>query len=167
MFKYNILKNLLFYYILILVKLEMVKNTKDEILKELKEQYNFSGRLKFRVLTPLELTFFQLLINITNKYPVYVFPKVKVSDLIWTNNKSNIGKINSKHIDFVICDIYSHPVLFVELDDSTHNAKSVIERDIKKDIIFNNVYCDIFRVTPENQIERIHQIDLYLSKLFK
>lgn len=137
------------------------------VINEKVNDYIFYGRLRYRLMTELELAFFQQLKRITDNYNLYIFPKVKISDLIYTKYKSQLGKINSKHIDFVICDKQSHPILFIELDDSTHNTKDAQERDRKKDIIFKSVNSEIFRVTPENADKKIYEIDKYLEKLYK
>jgi very-short-patch-repair endonuclease len=64
-----------------------------------------------------------------------IFAKVRLADLLYvpsrTNNRvSYYNRIQSKHVDFVICDIkYLKPVLVIELDDSTHNRQDRSERD--------------------------------------
>jgi len=118
--------------------------------------------------TDNEKTFFNILYNISNKYNTLLFSKVRLADLIYIKNitKNNIkywNKIKSKHIDFVICNPNNFNILFViELDDSTHNAKSRKERDEFVDEALNFVSIPIFHI----QVSNNYNID-YVEELFK
>ena len=101
--------------------------------------------------------------RITDQYELYIFPKIRISDIISTNNKSDLGKINSKHIDFTICTKNSTPLLFVELDDLSHNTDKAIENDNKKAIIFKSIGKSIFRVKPGKRNEALFSINKILK----
>lgn len=61
--------------------------------------------------------------------------KVRLADIICVQNstpsrQSFFNKIKSKHVDFICCDPSTMDIVFaVELDDSSHQSKKVIERD--------------------------------------
>ena len=114
--------------------------------------YSFSGEKNKYLLTKNELSFFYKLKNITDKYDLYIFPKVRLADIINTINISDFNKIKSKHIDFTICDKYCRPIIFIELDDNSHNNFATKEKDIKKDYILECVCANLIRVKI-NEIE--------------
>lgn len=108
-----------------------------------KEYFDLSHYRKKRYFfTRNENFFFKRLIQIistidNNRY--IIFSKVRVSDVIETDKKSKWSwkKINPRHFDFVICDINNdfQPIIIIELDDKSHDADDVNQRDkIKNDI---------------------------------
>lgn len=119
---------------------------------EKQNNYTFYGQKNKYLLTRNELSFFYKLKPITDKYDLYIFPKVRMADLINTNNLSNFGKIMSKHIDFTICDRHCCPILFLELDDNSHHNYERKKNDIKKDYIMENIKANFIRIKP-NEIE--------------
>ena len=63
-----------------------------------------------------------------------VFAKVRLVDVIRVTNessswRSDLNRIDRKHLDFVLCDRNLAPVLAVELDDSSHDRIERAERD--------------------------------------
>ena len=63
-----------------------------------------------------------------------VCPKVRLLDLVEpkkdaTKWKTLLRKVQSKHVDFVICDIDMNVKLIIELDDSSHEREDRKERD--------------------------------------
>ena len=72
-----------------------------------------------------------------------VCPKVRLLDIIeprrGDNYMSLLGKIQSKHVDFVICDQGMHIKGILELDDNSHNRKDRQERDAFVDQILTSV----------------------------
>ena len=80
-----------------------------------------------------------------------IFSKVRVSDIINTNNNDRWSwkKINPWHFDFVICDKSKdfEPILIVELDWASHNEQSVQERDNIKDEICSHISLPLLRIT--------------------
>ncbi|SHJ53994.1 DUF2726 domain-containing protein [Paramaledivibacter caminithermalis] len=85
------------------------------------------------LLTRAENNFYKVLkLALEDNY--VICPKVRLADIIYVygsdNRQSYFNKIQSKHIDFLICnDIYLNPLLAIELDDSSHSSKYRIERD--------------------------------------
>ena len=63
-----------------------------------------------------------------------VCPKVRVLDVIEPRKghkeyRTLLNKIQSKHIDFVVCDNDLHIKVLVELDDNSHNKTDRANRD--------------------------------------
>jgi very-short-patch-repair endonuclease len=88
------------------------------------------------LLTKAERSFFGVLHQaVENKY--YVSSKVRLADILKTapgldgsKRQSAQNRINSKHVDFVLCDPNDLAICFViELDDSSHEKMQRQERD--------------------------------------
>lgn len=68
-----------------------------------------------------------------------VCPKIRLGDLLTVKKgtekrQSYYNKIQSKHIDFVLCDAQTMAVVAaVELDDKSHQGEKAKERDAVKD----------------------------------
>ncbi|MEO0587119.1 MAG: DUF2726 domain-containing protein [Planctomycetota bacterium] len=87
------------------------------------------------LLTKAERSFFGVLDQaVGNRY--LVFAKVRLADLLQVRTgtegrQSHQNKIQSKHIDFVLCDPNTVEIVAcVELDDASHNRKDRQERDL-------------------------------------
>jgi hypothetical protein len=86
------------------------------------------------LLTPAERSFFGVLGQAIDN-DLYIFAKVRLSDLLWLpqgikNRQSYMNRIQSKHVDFVLCDsATTEPRLLIELDDSSHQRASRRSRD--------------------------------------
>lgn len=92
-------------------------------------------RKKDYLLTKAERSFYGALLNAAKDQRVVVFAKVRLGDLLYlpkgTENRASYwNKIQSKHIDFLICDQDNvKPLLAVELNDSSHERADRAERD--------------------------------------
>ena len=78
-----------------------------------------------------------------------VCPKVRLLDIIEPRRgehyKSLLGKIQSKHIDFLITDPDLRIKAILELDDNSHNAQDRKERDAFVDEILTSVGYKVIR----------------------
>ncbi|WP_343377318.1 DUF2726 domain-containing protein [Ligaoa zhengdingensis] len=77
---------------------------------------------------------FKKIKEITDKYGLYVFAKVRLLDLIEPirNNpkyKTYFYKIQAKHVDFVICSPSLVAKIIIEIDDNSHKQAARQERD--------------------------------------
>lgn len=99
-----------------------------------KKTYIYNYKAKASVMTHDETEFFHMLNNaVGDKF--YIFPQVHLSSII--DHKVNgqnwdhaFSHINSKSVDYVLCDkVALKPIFAVELDDYTHQYNSRIERD--------------------------------------
>lgn len=105
---------------------------------------------KAYLLTNTEKKFYFVLSEILgNDY--LIFSKVRIADLVYLPrgiNNSDFyhyqNKVQSKHVDFVLCDKENiKPLLVIELDDSSHLRPDRIDRDLLVDRIFENAKLPI------------------------
>ena len=82
-----------------------------------------------------------------------LFSKVRMADLLYLPSMSNSrfyhyqNKIQSKHVDFLICDKENiKPLLVIELEDSSHRKLDRVLRDTLVDKIFENAKLPILHV---------------------
>ena len=73
-----------------------------------------------------------------------ICPKVRLLDIVKPRNgepkyKTLLYKIQSKHVDFVICDQNMNIKAVIELDDSTHDTEKGKERDAFVDTVLRSV----------------------------
>lgn len=73
-----------------------------------------------------------------------ICPKVRLLDIVRPRNgeqkyKTLLYKIQSKHVDFVICDQNMTIKAIIELDDSTHDTQKGKERDGFVDTVLRSV----------------------------
>lgn len=72
--------------------------------------------------------------EIADSMGLYLFAKVRLFDLVEPkqgieNKLGHQGKIQSKHVDFVLCDKKLVARVIIELDDTSHDTKAREERD--------------------------------------
>lgn len=116
-------------------------------------EINYQPYIKRRYLFSVaELKFFELLKEIIGDN-YYIFPKVRICDIIEPKNKSdysNFNRIKSKHVDFLLCT--KNPItskIIIELDDRSHNAPSRQSRDKFVDEIFANAEIPIVHINVQ------------------
>lgn len=111
--------------------------------------YSRSYQRKY-LLTPNEYHAYKQLKTILNKYEMIICPKVRLLDIIEPINgdhyKGALGKIQSKHVDFVVCDKNLYVKGILELDDNSHNLPERQERDKFVDEVLRNVGYKVVRV---------------------
>lgn len=102
------------------------------------------------LLTKNEYQAFKNLKAILDKYQMIACPKVRLLDIVEPINgdtyKGAMGKIQSKHVDFVICDKDLYVKGILELDDNSHNLPDRQERDLFVDTVLKNVGYKVVRV---------------------
>lgn len=103
-------------------------------------------------LTPAEQNFYHVLSKVVSS-DYLLFSKTRMSDLLYLPKLSNKdyyhyqNKIQSKHVDFLLCDKEStKPVLAIELDDSSHLKASRVSRDSFVDEIFESARLPILHI---------------------
>ncbi|MCQ4922962.1 DUF2726 domain-containing protein [Tissierella carlieri] len=118
--------------VLFLLLNEMLKNknykqdSSDSIYPYEKKKY---------LLSVAEKNFYDVLSLAIQDTEYYICPKVRLADIITVGKtdkrQTYFNKIQSKHIDFLLCDKSSLvPLLAIELDDSSHLKDDRIARDI-------------------------------------
>lgn len=79
----------------------------------------------------------QMFLTLTNALPgCIVLAQVALSALITTTSKSTRNRFDRKVADFVICSKQLAVITVIELDDSSHNAKT--EKDADRDAMLAN-----------------------------
>jgi hypothetical protein len=90
-------------------------------------------RRKDYLLSQAERSLFSVLNEAVKDH--HIFAKVRLADLVWMPKgtaswQSHFNRVQSKHIDFVICDRKSiRPLLCIELDDASHSRSDRQTRD--------------------------------------
>jgi hypothetical protein len=103
------------------------------------------------LLTLAERSFFGVLRQAVGA-DLCIFAKVRLSDLLWLpkgaeKRQAHLNRIQSKHIDFVLCDsATTAPRLLIELDDSSHQSASRKGRDAFLDEAVRSAGLPILRV---------------------
>ena len=107
--------------------------------------------LNKRLLTPTELSFFDLLLKATPNS--FIFTQVALSQLVGIpkgrDYLSSLNRINRMSIDFVICDDWLNTVVAIELDDPSHDNMSSAEKDLKKDTVLASAGIRLLRFRAE------------------
>lgn len=127
---------------------------KAEVMPEPEQEkgsvdYSKSYQAKY-LLTRNEWYEFKKLKKIADAKGLMICPKVRLLDIIeprkGDNYRSLMGKIQSKHVDFVICDQDLHIKAVLELDDGSHDRKDRQERDQFVDQILTSVGYKVIHV---------------------
>lgn len=105
---------------------------------------------------------------------ILLFSKVRLADIVNVRKGldakkrfSYFNRISRKHIDFILCSEASlHPVLAIELDDTSHRRESVALNDKKKDDILKGAKIGILRIRARrkyNTADLKQKIDLAIE----
>lgn len=128
---------------------EKLPDQEQQTAPELKTaDYSKSYQAKY-LLTKNEWYEYRKLRDIAEAKGLRVCPKVRLLDLIEPRRgdgyMSLLGKIQSKHVDFVIADKDMHVKAIVELDDGSHNRPDRQERDNFVDEVLTSVGYKVIR----------------------
>ncbi len=96
------------------------------------------------LLTKNEWQQYKKLKEITDAKGLMICPKVRLLDIIEPRKgekkyKTLLYKVQSKHVDFVLCDQDLHIKAILELDDSSHDRQDRKDRDEFVDKILTSV----------------------------
>lgn len=114
--------------------------------RELREVYQAR-----QIFTKNEWYNYQKLRDVAAIKKYVVCPKVRLLDIIEPRKgeqkyKTLFYKVQSKHVDFVICDQNMTIKAIIELDDSSHDRKDRKERDEFVDLILRSVGYKVIHV---------------------
>lgn len=131
------------------MKLYSSRRRRKEYHFDTDTDYTQSYQAKY-LLTKNEWYEYRKLKEYAGKMNLQVCPKVRLLDIIEPRSGSNnymalIGKIQSKHVDFVICDQNLYIKAILELDDNSHNRADRQERDHFVDEILSSVGYKVIR----------------------
>lgn len=97
---------------------------------------------KTHLLTKNEYYEYKKLKQYADKNNLIICPKVRLLDIIVpreNTNRAALGKISSKHADFVICDDKLYVKGIIEIDDNSHKQQDRKERDQFVDSVLTSV----------------------------
>jgi very-short-patch-repair endonuclease len=125
------------------------------IQPETEINYGEYYRLAQAILTDNEVNFYRVANEIL-KGKYVICPQVSLSVLINVEAENNsirqsaFNKINSKYIDFLVCDaVTMKPIYAIELDDSSHNRKDRKERDEFLNQVFEKIGFPLIRIASQ------------------
>ncbi len=117
-----------------------------------------AGSLPYRkkdyLLTVAERSFFEVLQSVVGEQ-LHIFAKVRLADVVWIpkgtqNWQSHFNRVQSKQLDFILCDRQNvAPLLVIELDDSSHERADRMERDAFIDSALGAASLPILHVTAK------------------
>jgi len=87
------------------------------------------------LLTKAERSLYEVLRLVLGDYNVVLFTQIRLADLIKVrggtkHRQAHFNRIQSKHVDFVVCEKeYLQPLMAIELDDSSHSRSRRVARD--------------------------------------
>lgn len=142
---------------------EIKKLIEEEPKQEQTNQNNWSQSYQPRyLLTKNEWYAYRRLKEIADIRGFIICPKVRLLDIIeprrGTNNyMSSLGKIQSKHVDFLICDKNLYIKAILELDDNSHNSVERQERDKFVNEVLRSVGYKVIHTKgiPDNILDEI------------
>lgn len=127
------------------ITLDTVTSTETESAKA---DYSQSYQAKY-LLSKNEWYEYRKLRAIAEDRGLRVCPKVRLLDLVEPRKgekyMSLLGRIQSKHVDFVITDKDLHIKAILELDDNSHNRPDRVERDNFVDEVLTSVGYKVLR----------------------
>jgi hypothetical protein len=91
-------------------------------------------RRKDYLLSVAERSFYEAL-RVALADRAVIFAKGRLADLVWlpkgtAGRQSHVNRVQSKHVDFVLCEEANlRPLLVIELDDTSHDAPDRAARD--------------------------------------
>jgi len=102
----------------------------------------FPYDVRSSILTANENDFYQELKKVVGEKYV-ILSKVRLSDIFSVVGAKNywaaLNRINSKHVDFLLCHSETFkPVLAIEIDDRSHRRRDRVERDEFVDNLFRS-----------------------------
>ena len=119
------------------------ESTPQEIPVATAQDYSKSYQKKY-LLTRNEWHEYKKLQQYADIANLQICPKVRLLDIIEprkgeSNYMALLGKVQSKHVDFLICDKDLHVLGVIELDDNSHDQQNRKDRDAFVDQILQSV----------------------------
>lgn len=119
--------------------------------------------VKAQYLTPREKQFYPYLKEVADTLGYTVSLKSRLGDLVTgahhqysSEGATELGKVQRKHVDFVLFDPESMEVkLIVELDDTTHDRQDRVNRDVFVDNVLEGTGYKILHVYSADNLEEV------------
>lgn len=133
-----------------LMEKQAIKEQKEKTIIKEKQEKNINSpyKLNQNIFTDSERFFYKILKEITYNMDLIIMTKVRLADIIYTNeyDYTYFNKIKAKHIDFVLIDNNGKIKLLIELDDKSHENQERKERDKFLNKIFENLNINLLRI---------------------
>lgn len=140
------------FLVIVVLAQKLLANNRNEAIKTQRAPIYQYGRRNY-IMTKAEHNFF-LVLKQAFQGRYHVFPQVHLSSILdekqkkGQNWKAAFRHINSKSVDFVICDKqYAKPLVAVELDDWSHSSTVRQKRDEEVERIFSASGLPLVRFT--------------------
>lgn len=154
-----ILSNSWLWLLLLLVTIVFLKVINAVLDK--KKRQDFAYLKKDSLLTEAEKSFYVVLQNVVGD-SYLLFSQVSLLEILSvpdglnrSDHYSALNKIQSKHIDFLLCEKEStRPLLVIELDDSSHSRPDRIKRDEFLDEAFQGAGLSLLHVRVAYEYDR-------------
>lgn len=122
---------------------------------------------RYRLMNNSESSFFHVALK-TLPEGYFIFPKMRIADIIETKNGAGYykqrNKILPKHVDFVVCDKNLRTVCAIEIDGTSHDTPERRERDELVEYIFEYVGIPLERVRVGEDFHRVcNEMRQYLT----
>ena len=131
----------------------------------------FPYRVEESVLTAAELDFYRMLRQVVGQQAM-ICPKVRMLDIIRAHHEypeRYNAKLMSKHLDFLLCEPEAmHPLVGIELDDSSHQRPDRQARDEFVDKAFVAARLPLLHIKfqPQYSLEELRrQLSPYVAGL--
>jgi len=146
---------------------EQEEPTRPEYPEYLKDDLPIEGAYQQKwLLTYNEKAAYKILKQICDRNNLHLMTKVRLLDIVEPirgqyKYKTYLYKIQSKHVDFVVCDEKLVARCIIELDDSSHDQEERMERDRFVDRVLESVGYQVLRtrnVTEDIEAEILKAI---------
>lgn len=145
-----------------------INNNQDDIYTENTQVQLEETRLPYRkkyILTKNEYQFYKELRKLTDPRKYQVLTKIRLADIIevdknqikYSDYYRYFNRIQSKHIDFVICDNNLHLLMAIELDDNSHYCQKTQKSDYLKDNALSSAGIQLVRCKGIGVIKEVFE----------
>lgn len=137
------------------------------LLKQLKQSKkenndnpeNYADKYQIKpLLTNHEAEQYAKMLPVAQKIRMTIFTKVRLADIIEPKHNQNKWKtfwykIQSKHVDFILCNSSMSVLYVIEIDDASHDKNDRIKRDQFVDYILQDCGIKVLRYKSINVLQ--------------
>lgn len=170
------MQNYIYLAFILVVGFWLLKNKRSKQKSNDQEEHLSSFTLnqtsfkkRYKVMNESELAFYiTLKQQIQDQY--IILSKVRIEDFVSVNSHHLTfgqhnglrNRIKSKHVDFLICDLQSRPILAIEVDGGSHKNQKRKDRDTFIDELYLHINLPITHVDVgssfQKEVEKIKNL---------
>lgn len=144
------------------------KNTRNSKLSEDLNEYKDKYMSRNLMSTNEKIQYFKIK-TVTDKMGLHLFAKVRLADIIEPrknvdNWKRYWNKVQSKHVDFFVCNKSMTSLCVIEIDDNSHKKEDRKSRDKFVDYILLQVGIETVRFLSVNNLELQNKLNDIIYK---